>query len=154
MVAFRMYLLYLISSLFIAKKQKSPIHISIYIQWENWSPHCIRTRVDLLKLSGIVLQRWLLYFCHFGALSFLNGTMAEMNQVSAILSSCLLWPGERWPENCNTGIVYPSPFYHLLAQHTEVAAHYRIHAHTELGHFTPDGQLQVMAEKQRKKGYF
>lgn len=52
-------------------------------------------------------QSYLLCFCHPGALSTLSGTIAKMNQVSAI-SICFLWPSERWPKNCRESVFFPS----------------------------------------------
>lgn len=85
--------------------------------------------------------------------------------MSAISSSHFPWPGERCPENWEPGRVFPTAalLFHVSQVHfvifwpnkqTKVAARYRICAYTELGHFTPDGQLQVTAKKQRRKGYF
>ena len=85
--------------------------------------------------------------------------------MSAISSSHFPWPGERCPETWDPGTFFPTAalLFHVSQVHfvilwldtqTEVAARYRIHAYTELGHFTPDGQLQVMARKTEKEGLF
>lgn len=83
-----------------------------------------------------------------------------MNQISDTSSSHSPCPGRSCPENWEPGIIFPTVALlfcvsqvHLVTfwpkTQTEAAAHYRIHAQAELGHFTPGGQLHVTAENQR-----